>query len=138
MDELATTGPYAIVRNPLYLGSLTAAGGLIFACTSLSLSLSKPYLDRSLFYWGCLWILVDSIYLPKIAKEEENLRGKFGAAFDAYADRVPSMFPKTLHFRDFKFETFHLDQWKKNKEYGSLIGYFFLCLLLIARYLYRR
>ena len=37
-QQLATGGPYAYTRNPLYLGTLVAAAGLIVAARSLGLA----------------------------------------------------------------------------------------------------
>ncbi len=139
-DELATQGPYSIVRNPLYLGSFLAAAGLVLATTSFSslFSLRHGYFDRSLFFWASLWIFLDSIYLPKIRKEEILLRKKFGAKYDDFASCVPAIFPRLSPFPKLDFSTFSLERWKKNREYGSLAGLAAISLVLIVRYGYFR
>lgn len=137
-DELATAGPYSLSRNPLYLGSFLAALGFIMAATSFSAALSKPFLDRSLFFWCFLWILAESVYWPKILKEEENLRGKFGAQYDAYAGSVPRVFPRRFKVSDLDFSTFRWDLYRRNNEFWSVLGYLAICAILIARYVYRR
>jgi hypothetical protein len=50
---------------------------------------------------------------------------------------VPRLFPKKIERSSFDFSTFSTEQWKKNEEYWSLVGYAVLALVLIARYLYR-
>jgi protein-S-isoprenylcysteine O-methyltransferase Ste14 len=79
--ELITSGPYAIVRNPIYLGmfGLMIATGLVFA----------PW-------WALLIAVI--IFLVgnqiRIRAEERLLRETFGSQFDDYAGRVPAFFPR--------------------------------------------
>lgn len=115
-QELATTGPYASTRNPLYLGSAFLAAGFIIAGHS---------------WWAGLLVGVyfAVFYYAVIRDEEENLRKRFGAAFDEYAARVPAFFPL---FRDRSSEPsspprppaelFSWAQYRRNREYQALIG----------------
>ncbi len=135
-DALARTGPYALLRHPLYAGSFLLAFGLIFASTSFNLSISKPYLDRTLFYWSFFWLMVESVYLPKVDKEEAMLKAKFPEDYDRFAAEVPRFIPKEFVLPKIKPEEFSWEIWKKNKEYFSLVGFLFLAALLIARYHY--
>ena len=79
--ELITHGPYAVVRNPIYLGMFGAvlATGLAFSR-----------------WWTFLMAIV--LFLIgnriRIRAEEQLLRQTFGAKFDAYAQRVPAFFPR--------------------------------------------
>src|ERR1700736_1348494 len=79
-EALATTGPYAYTRNPLYLGSLLIGVGFALAARS---------------WWIGLLLLVMffAIYIPVIRGEEESLREKF-PGFGEYARQVPRMFPR--------------------------------------------
>src|ERR1051325_421336 len=55
--DLATSGPYAHLRNPLYVGTLTVAAGLVIAARSIPL--------------GILFAAVFAfVYLPAIQLEE--------------------------------------------------------------------
>ncbi len=81
--ELITQGPYAIVRNPIYLGMLgmLVATGLVFSR-----------------WWNLLGALV-CFFIGnqiRIRAEERLLRETFGAQFDDYARRVPAFFPRLL------------------------------------------
>lgn len=136
-DELASTGPYALVRHPLYFGSFLAAAGLILASSSFSPGLRFPYLDRTLFFWACLWVLADSIYLPKIEKEERLLREKFPGQYEEFERKVPRVLPRKASWSELDFSSFDWKQWRKNEEYWSLVGYAVLALVLVARFLYR-
>ena len=138
-DELARSGPYSFVRNPLYLGSLLAALGLILASTSFShiFILKYPYFDRSLLFWSALWIMIDSIYLPKIEKEERLLKEKFGVVFENYAGKVPRILPRLADLKKLDFSSFNAELWKKNEEFWSIAGYLLICAFLIAGYIIR-
>ncbi len=79
--ELATGGPYASTRNPLYLGSSLLAAGFIAAGRS---------------WWAGLLVGVyfAIFYYAVMRAEEDDLRKRFGASFEEYAARVPLFFPR--------------------------------------------
>ncbi len=79
--ELVTQGPYAMVRNPIYLGMF----GAILA-TGLAFSRWWNFLG------GVIFFLVGNHI--RIQAEEKLLRETFGAQFDEYARRVPAFFPR--------------------------------------------
>ncbi len=79
-EALATTGPYAYTRNPLYLGSLLIGIGFAVAA-------------RSWWVGAVLVVMFFAIYVPVIRGEERFLREKF-PEFDEYAQRVPRMIPR--------------------------------------------
>src|SRR5260370_24254820 len=81
-ESLATSGPYAYTRNPLYLGSLLM--GLGFAVAA-----------RSWWVGVALVVMFFAIYLPVIRDEEAFLRQRF-PEFEEYARRVPRMFPRIV------------------------------------------
>src|SRR5882724_1556749 len=74
-EALATSGPYAYTRNPLYLGSLLMGTGFAVAA-------------RSWWVGIVLVVMFFVIYLPVIRDEEAFLRSRF-PEFDEYARRVP-------------------------------------------------
>jgi protein-S-isoprenylcysteine O-methyltransferase Ste14 len=78
---LTTSGPYAVIRHPLYLGSLLVAAGLLVAAESwLAAVLVTAYL--------CLF------YPLAMRYEEEKLGRRYGAVFEAYAARVSRLWPR--------------------------------------------
>ena len=81
-EALATSGPYAYTRNPLYLGSLLMGVGFAVAA-------------RSWWVGVVLVVMFFAIYLPVIRGEEAFLREKF-PEFEEYARRVPRMFPRIM------------------------------------------
>src|ERR1700683_4271089 len=83
-EALATSGPYAYTRNPLYLGSLLMGMGFCVAA-------------RSWWVGVVLVVMFLAIYLPVIRDEEAFLRERF-PEFDEYVKRVPRMLPRlTAH-----------------------------------------
>src|SRR2546423_6272410 len=78
-QQLATGGPYAYTRNPLYLGTLLVAAGLATAARSAGLAL----------LFAAVFIFV---YLPVIVLEQQHLRKLFPEYAD-YAARVPALVP---------------------------------------------
>ncbi|MGA8271905.1 MAG: isoprenylcysteine carboxylmethyltransferase family protein [Candidatus Sulfotelmatobacter sp.] len=106
-ELLATTGPYAYTRNPLYLGSLLI--GLGFAVAA-----------RSWWVGMALIVMFFAIYLPVIRDEEAFLRQKF-PEFDEYARRVPRMLPR-LRSSGETSAGFSWELYLKHREYNALLG----------------
>src|SRR5438270_175621 len=108
-EALATSGPYAYTRNPLYLGSLLI--GIGFAAAA-----------RSWWVAVVLVVMFFAIYLPVIRSEEAFLREKF-PEFEAYAKAVPRMIPRlTPAFRDQAAGGFSMNLYLKHREYNALLG----------------
>lgn len=119
--RLAESGPYAYVRNPLYLGTLLAAAG--FAIASRQWPLAVLFAVVFLF-----------IYLPAIELEEQHLQKLF-PDFAHYAQRVPALWPTVAAVK--KPGRFRWELYVRNREYQALIGYAVGVGYLIARVLFR-
>lgn len=119
-EALATTGPYAFTRNPLYLGSLVIAIGFAVAA-------------RSWWVGAALVVMFFAIYLPVIRSEEAFLRANF-PEFDEYARRVPRMFPRLTPYRSAdEGGGFSPRLYMQHREYNALLGAAALLALLVAR-----
>src|SRR6202043_818417 len=108
-EALATSGPYAYTRNPLYLGSLLIGVGFAMAARS---------------WWiGCLLLgMFFAIYIPVIRGDEELLRQKF-PEFDEYARQVPRMFPGLGYpGAGQRSRPFSADLYRQHREYQALLG----------------
>lgn len=78
--ELVTTGPFGLVRHPLYLSVLMLwAGG--------ALALLSPVLATGL-------VLLSPAFYLRSRAEERMLTRHFGDAYSAYASRVPMLLPR--------------------------------------------
>ena len=85
---LVTGGPYAYVRNPLYLGNFITALGFSIAFTGKN----SPCGRRALA--GGSLAAMAAIYATIIPHEEAFLRSQFGEEFDRYCERVPRLVPQ--------------------------------------------
>ncbi len=121
-EQLATGGPYAYTRNPLYLGSLILAVGFALAA-------------RSWWIVAGIILLFFAIYLPVIRAEEVFLRNRF-PQFDEYARKVPSLFPRLTRTGEssgaFSWELF----WK-HREYNATLGSVAILAALIVKMIWR-
>jgi protein-S-isoprenylcysteine O-methyltransferase Ste14 len=80
-QALVCWGPFAYLRNPLYVGTLLIGVGL-------GLLTGR---------WEALALvaaLMLAVYLPTVLHEERELRALFGPAYDAYCREVPRWLPR--------------------------------------------
>jgi protein-S-isoprenylcysteine O-methyltransferase Ste14 len=120
--DLATSGPYAYTRNPLYIGTLVVAFGFVLAARSWGL--------------GILFALVFFlVYLPVIELEEQHLRTIF-PSYAEYADRVPVLWPRVSGGAG--QARFQGALYRKNQEYQAAIGMILAAGLLVFRVMWHR
>jgi protein-S-isoprenylcysteine O-methyltransferase Ste14 len=112
-QQLATTGPFAYTRNPLYLGTLLVAAGLVVASRSAYLGV----------LCAAFFLLV---YLPVIQREEQHLRRLF-PEYNDYAGAVPAFWPRFQQgFQLHPARDPHGFRWPlyvKNQEYQAAAGF---------------
>ncbi len=106
--KLATFGPYAIMRHPLYFGSFLMALGF---CIKIG--------DTENI-WIVLFLLF-FVYLPKIRLEERILSRKFGRKWQTYVRRTAMFYPRRFNFSWMNCN-WSIDMWFKNREYNAVIG----------------
>jgi protein-S-isoprenylcysteine O-methyltransferase Ste14 len=109
-QELATGGPYAYTRNPLYLGTFLLGGGVAIASGSLLFLL--VYL-----------VLYALVYVPVIQAEAETMHRLFPESYATYSREVPLFFPK-LGLRDSArtVSPFDLKLYIEHREYRAALG----------------
>ena len=84
-DRLATTGPYAHTRNPLYFGSFLIAAGFAIAA-----------------HWSLLLLVIAFfvlIYWPTIEKERLGMRKRFPDEYAQWEQNVPLFVPRPVPWR---------------------------------------
>lgn len=83
--RLATTGPYAAVRHPQYLGFLLIMAGFLLQWPTLLTLVMFPIL---------------TVAYARLARvEEREVRAEFGADYDTYAARTPRFLPRVRQQR---------------------------------------
>ena len=120
LRKLATDGPYAHVRNPLYVGNFLI--GLGFCCIVWNAVVSMLYVvGFSMLYW------------VTIKGEEEKLVQKFGASFREYAAHVPRLIPNLSPYRGRSGSQFAIHRVVGHGEVITLLAIIGLSLLIYMR-----
>ncbi len=117
-EQLATSGPYAYMRNPLYAGTLLVAAGVVIACRSVTLGL----------IFAAVFLFV---YLPVIELEEQHLRKLF-PEFGAYASKVNRFLP--FHKLEGREQDFSAAIYLRNQEYKAAAGFVIAVLWMAFKY----
>ncbi|HEY8203733.1 MAG TPA: isoprenylcysteine carboxylmethyltransferase family protein [Pyrinomonadaceae bacterium] len=126
-DELATGGPYAYTRNPLYLGTFLMGLGFTVAAGRWILALVF-----ALFFVG--------IYVPVMRVESATLEGLFADKYRLYARSVPLFLPRVTPYRGVTAVNAPFDAglYKRYREYQAALGFAGAWALLVAKALYFR
>ncbi len=119
--ELATGGPYAHTRNPLYLGSFLLGLGVAAA--------------GGHWAWPALFLAFYAVaYGRTMAAEERLLAERFAERYRAWADGVPAFLPRITPWREAGREpdAFTWARYRRNREWeaalGALAGFALLAL----------
>ncbi len=118
-QQLATSGPYAHTRNPLYLGS--SLMGLGFAIAGASWILGAAF---AAFFLAVYW--------PVIRREEQFLRQEFGETYQRYTAEVPLFFPRLRRVTKGGGKA-SWRQYRRNREYEAALGYLAALLFLVFK-----
>jgi protein-S-isoprenylcysteine O-methyltransferase Ste14 len=77
--ELITSGPYAVVRHPIYTGILTG-----FLGTAIALAQVRGFIAVALIFLA---------YWTKLRMEEQWMRSQFGETYATYARHTTALVP---------------------------------------------
>jgi len=121
-DKLTTSGPYAFVRNPLYLGTFLIAIGFVIALRS-----NPPVLE-----WIAGGIFIFALcfaYYRTINAEQGMLQQKFKDAYSDYCKRVPAMIPCLVPYSKGEKWVFNLQRLINSKEHKPVFWIYILLVL---------
>jgi protein-S-isoprenylcysteine O-methyltransferase Ste14 len=110
--RLATGGPFAYVRNPIYLASIILGLGMVGL-------LADPWM------LGLYVAVFVFLYTGIVPAEERFLRGQFGAAYERYCAAVPRFWPRWTAWPE-------AEQWGFDRT--AIVGDMRLGLVLVAIY----
>ena len=117
-EKLTTSGPYAFVRHPLYLGTMLLVVGFI--------------IFLNVYYIGAALLAVMAIVYSGTIKEEEELLGRKFKEYAAYKKRVPALFPTLFPYKEGEKWGFSFERFFRSQEYKPLL---WIPVLLISFYL---
>jgi protein-S-isoprenylcysteine O-methyltransferase Ste14 len=116
---LATGGPYAHSRNPLYVGSVLMALGLALAAASLFVAAAV--------------VLYFAAFYPSVMREEADfLRRKFPVEYGAWEVAVPTFLPRLTPGGP-RRSRFSWERVRTNKEWRTAMALPLVAALLFAR-----
>lgn len=122
---LVISGPFAYVRNPLYLGNILLYLGIGIMSNALF-----PYLQvfALVFFYVQYKFIID--------EEEKFLREKFQNHYDEFYNNVPRLLPQLKPFRagDIKQPPFQIRAAFKS-ERRTLQAFFLVTLILLTLYI---
>jgi protein-S-isoprenylcysteine O-methyltransferase Ste14 len=114
--RVAVGGPYAWIRNPLYVGSFILGLGFCVA-------LWRWPLPGSSVAIGLVFLLgFGIIYRGKTLSEEEELATSLGEPYKRYAQQVPPFLPTKGHIKGLGEQRFSWELYRRNREYQCLLG----------------
>lgn len=121
-DKLTISGPYAFVRNPLYLGTFLITLGFVIAL--------------NMGWLGVLFLAALSIaYYYTIQGEQGMLAAKFGETYRKYREKVPAMVPCFIPYTEGEKWPFNLKRLLDSKEHKPV---FWIVILLVIFHLKSR
>jgi len=109
LGPLIDTGPFSLVRNPLYLGNILLWLGFVFAA-------------RMVWFAPIALLLLILEYHAIVRWEERLLESRIGPSYVDYTERVPRWVPKGLSVR--ASDSRAMFSWKETiySERGTLIA----------------
>ena len=111
--ELATTGPYAHTRHPLYLGSFMLGTGVTIAGGQWPVGLA-------------FLVLFLVVYRATARREARDLEARFGERYRVYAEQVPPVLPRITAYRGEPSDSpqggFARARYMRNREWEAALG----------------
>ena len=121
-EGLVTEGIFSHCRNPLYVGNILMLLGV-------------GILANSLLYVAIMIPVFLFIYQAIVLAEENFLRGKFGAGFDAYCKNVNRWWPNLKGIgKTFRSMKFNWKRWILKEHTTQFIWLIGITLLLLLNY----
>jgi len=118
-EVLVVSGPYAHVRNPLYVGNFFLSLGVCI--------MAWAWMPWMLLLYVALFV---AQYAMIVSLEEEHLRAEFGEAYEVYAAKVPRFVPRIAPYRSGQTLDFRLGSTLRSER--STFGNVLLCWVILG------
>jgi len=120
-NELTTSGPYAYLQSPLYLGSFIVGTGLCI-------------MARNPFIWVISAVVFFLSYIPRKQKREwTRLENLFGEEFLRYKDKVPYFIPRLDPYPEGNKHPWSFSAAIENTEHQTAIAISLVALFIFTR-----
>lgn len=118
LADVVTAGPFALCRNPLYIGSFLISLGYFLMCSHI-------------YIWIIGVALFWMFHGGAVSYEEKLLKEKFGEPYSNYCKYVPRFIPKIRSLAG--NGSFSYQQLMLNNEYRSAVGALIVTVLFGLR-----
>src|SRR3990172_2689369 len=119
-ESLTVTGPYAYVKNPLYIGSILITAGFCI-------------LADNIYFLAAVTFMFCFHYIPyKKRMEGDRLKKIFGSRYEEYDEKVPEYIPRWTPYSDEK-SSWKFRNFIENSEEGILLLILFGVLVILTR-----
>jgi len=119
-EVLTVTGPYAYVKNPLYIGSIFITAGFCILADNI-------YLLAAAFFMFCFH------YIPyKKRVEGDRLKRIFGSQYEDYDEKVPEYLPRWTPY-PYEKVSWQFKCFIENSEEGILLMIIAGIILILSR-----
>lgn len=116
-QQLNMDGIYAIVRNPLYVGSF-------FILLGINLIIHHPLV------WAASALIFIATYIPTILGEEYALKNIFPEQWGQFENSVPRFIPNVFRILELRKTSWNAKQWYKNHEHYTVITAILVIIIL--------
>ena len=131
---LITGGPYAYVRNPLYLGRVLIGTGMCIATRLPAWPGVPAYPWPNVIVIGAFYVFFFGYYMPRKERvEPARLFEYHGEAYARYQAAVGSIIPNFFRRYDQRSGAWGWAQYHRLKEYNWVMGYVLVFTLLGCR-----
>jgi protein-S-isoprenylcysteine O-methyltransferase Ste14 len=121
--QIATSGPYAHVRNPMYFGRFFVGLGIM-------LMIKNPILVA-------VYVISFVIYVTlRVGGEEARLLGYFGQDYADYCASVPRFFPRFHGYAKSAGQRAKWELFTRNHEYRNVVGLLLMFAVVCMRVQY--
>jgi protein-S-isoprenylcysteine O-methyltransferase Ste14 len=123
--RVAIGGPYAYVRNPLYVGSFLIGAGFCLGFYQ------EPLPPSVLVFWLIYIFGFVLLYAAKGHSEEDELAKALGPDYVIYRSRVPAFIPVRGRVSGLGHQHFSLELYRRNREYQCILGSLAILFLIL-------
>lgn len=128
---LGTSGPYAHVRNPMYVGRFFVLLGFMVMIQQAWWKETEVFQIPMLV---AAYVIIFALYARgRVSREEERLRQIFGEDYARYCREVRRFFPKLRPYSRTAGQSWQWSKIAANHEYLNLVAVLFVFALVVLR-----